>query len=772
MTRQRKPSPSSDPFLERERQKYDNPVPSREFILQQLREHARPLGRRDLAELFGLTGDDEHEGLRRRLRAMERDGQVVRNRRNGYVIVDNEELVRGRVRAMAEGWGVLKPDTPSGDIYLSPREMRNLLHGDRAVVRIVGVNQDGRPEGKLVDVLERANRTVAGRYYEESGVGFLVPDSKRIQHDVIIPAEHRGEAQHGQLVVAEIVSQPSHRRQPIGRIVEVLGDHIEAGSEIEVAARVHGIPVEWPQAVLAEADAFGSEVAEAAVETRVDLRDTPLVTIDGADARDFDDAVYCEPTAKGWKLLVAIADVGHYVEPGSALDREAEGRGNSVYFPRSVVPMLPEVLSNGLCSLNPQVDRLCMVCEMQISSEGKLRRSRFFEAVMRSHARLTYDEVAAIHERRDKEARQRHRGLLRHIEHLFQVYRALRKDRDRRGAVDFESTESVIEFDDQGRVREIRPVERNEAHKLIEECMVKANVAAARFLRRHRIPALYRVHEPPAAERLDNLRQFLAQTGLRLDGGDKPGPADFARLMERVRKRPDRHLIQTVMLRSMMAAEYRPDNAGHFGLALEAYTHFTSPIRRYPDLVVHRAIRHLLRGGKPEDFIYRHDQLVTVGEHCSMTDRRAEEASRDAVMTLKCRYMADRIGEEFTGVISGVTGFGLFVELDGVYVDGLIHITNLENDYFHFDPIGHRLVGERTGKEYRLTDRIRVRVARADVDERKLDFQPVAHPVDADGNPLSAEQQPRRRGGVTRHDKAKAAARRNTRRGARGARRR
>ncbi len=771
MTRERDQNPSPDPFLERERQKYDNPVPSREFILQQLKESARPLGRRDLAELFGLTSDDEHEGLRRRLRAMERDGQAVRNRRNGYVTVDNEDLVRGGVRAIPEGWGVLKPDTPADDIYLSPREMRNLLHGDRVVVRIIGLNRDGRAEGKLVEVLERANRTVAGRYFEESGVGFLVPDSKRIQHDVIIPAEHRGEASHGQLVVAEITSQPSHRRQPIGRIIEVLGDHIQPGSEIGVAARVHGIPVEWPEAVEREAAAFGDAVRVSAIEGRVDLRDTPLVTIDGPDARDFDDAVYCEPTDKGWKLLVAIADVGHYVEPGSALDREARMRGNSVYFPRSVVPMLPEVLSNGLCSLNPKVDRLCMVCEMHVSSEGKLRRSRFFEAVMCSRARLTYDEVAAIHEHRDKAARQRHRGLLRHIDHLFQVYRALRKDRNRRGAVDFESTESAIEFDEQGHIKEIRPVERNEAHKLIEECMVKANVAAARFLRRHRIPALYRVHEPPGAERLDNLRQFLAQTGLRLDGGDKPGPADFARLMERIRKRPDRHLIQMVMLRSMVAAEYRADNAGHFGLALDAYAHFTSPIRRYPDLVVHRAIRHLVRGGQAGDFVYGHDQLVPLGEHCSMTDRRAEEASRDAIMTLKCRYMAERTGEEFTGVISGVTGFGLFVELDGVYVDGLIHITNLENDYFHFDPIGHRLVGERTGKEYRLTDRIRVRVARADIDERKLDFQPVAHPVDAEGNPLSADQQPRRRGGVTRHDKAKTGARRSRRSG-RGARNR
>jgi ribonuclease R len=753
MAKKGKAPASNDPYLEREQRKYGQPVPSREYIIDQLADHARPLSRGELAELFGISGDDALEGLRRRLRAMERDGQLIRNRRGGYVIVDNQDLVRGRVRGAADGTGLLKPDVPGPEIFLSPREMRNLLHGDRAVVRIVGVDSRDRPEGELVDVLERANRRVAGRYFEESGVGFLVPDNKRLHQDVIIPAEYRGEARDGQLVVAEVVSQPSRRRQPIGRIVEILGAHIEEGSEIDVAARVHGIPVEWPAEVLEETGKFGDSVPEAAKAGRVDLRDVPLVTIDGADARDFDDAVFCEPTPKGWRLLVAIADVSHYVEPGAPLDREAAERGNSVYFPRSVVPMLPEALSNGLCSLNPKVDRLCMVCEMQISSEGKLRRSRFFEAVMRSHARMTYEEVHAAHVNRDKAVRQRYRGLLKHIDNLFSVYRALRKDRERRGAIDFETTEAAIEFGDRGEVRAIHPLQRTEAHKLIEECMVKANVAAARFLRRNRTPALYRVHEPPQEERLGNLREFLAQTGLRLEGGDKPTPRDYARLMERVRNRPDRHLIETVMLRSMMAAEYRPDNAGHFGLALDAYAHFTSPIRRYPDLIVHRAIKHVLTGRPGDAFQYSHDYLVTLGEHCSMTDRRAEEAARDAVMTLKCRYMDGHVGEEFNGIISGVTSFGLFIELDGIYVDGLLHITNLESDYFHFDPVGHRLTGERTGKEYRLADRIRVKVARVDIDERKLDFALVAHPVDRDGNPLDEEAATRRRRGPGRRQK-------------------
>lgn len=736
-------SPEDDPHLEREQKKYSKPVPSREYILEQLADNARPLGRRELAELFALTEEDELEGLRRRLKAMERDGQLVRNRRNGYVIVDNEDLVRGRVRFGPEGWGNVKPDEPGPAVLLAPREMHNLLHGDRVVVRIVNLDREGRPEGQLVEVLERGNKTVTGRYYEESGVGFLVPDNKRLHQDVIIPPDERQNAGHGQLVVAELLSQPSSRRQPIGRITEVIGEHIEPGNEIDVAARVHSIPTEWGEGVLEAAESFGDSVPEEAKADRVDLRKTPLVTIDGPDARDFDDAVYCEPTARGWKLLVAIADVAHYVEPGSALDQEAVTRGTSVYFPRGVVPMLPEALSNGLCSLNPKVDRLCLVCEMRIDKAGKLKRSRFYNGVMRSHARLTYDEVRQIHEYRDPETRKRFRGVIKHIDNLFSVYRALRKDRGQRGAIDFETTETAIEFNDEGTIRDVHPVERHDAHKLIEECMVKANVAAARFLERNKVPGLYRVHEPPTPDRLDNLRQFLAQAGLRLDGGDEPSPKDFSRVMEKVRTRPDRHLIETVMLKSMMAAEYRPTNAGHFGLALDAYAHYTSPIRRYPDLVVHRAIKHILAGGKPEDFIYRHDELITKGEHCSMADRRAEDASRDATMTLKCRFIEGHLGEEYNGVISGVTSFGLFVQLDGIYVDGLIHITNLENDYFHFDPIGHRLTGERTGKEYRLADRIRVKVTRVDIDERKIDFEPIGHPLGPNGEVLEHERKGR-----------------------------
>jgi len=431
----------ADPFYEREKAKYANPIPSREYILQVLRERGRPLSRDDLIEALALESEDAIEGVRRRLRAMERDGQLIRNRRGGYVIVDNEDLVRGRLTAHPDGWGYVDSDLGDRRIYLSPRQMRVLMHGDRVVVRVIGVDREGRPEGELVEILKRHNTHVTGRFYLECGVGFVVPDNRRIHHDVIVPVDPETSIEPGQLVVAELLEQPSLRRGPIGRVVQVLGAHIEAGMEIEVARRVHGIPTEWPEEVLAEVANLGEEVPEKAKEGRVDLCDVPLVTIDGPDARDFDDAVYCEPTDKGWRLLVAIADVSHYVRPGTALDRAAADRGNSVYFPRAVVPMLPEILSNGLCSLNPHVDRLCMVCELHIGPTGALRRSRFFRAVMRSHARFTYDQVAAIVVGGDRELSERYAELLPHLQNLYGVYKALRIARERRGAIDFDTTE-------------------------------------------------------------------------------------------------------------------------------------------------------------------------------------------------------------------------------------------------------------------------------------------------------------------------------------------
>lgn len=713
---------AADPYAAREAQKYENPIPSREFIIQLLEEAGQPMTREAIAEALGLESEEQREALRRRLRAMERDGQLVFNRRSEYGLVSHMNLVRGRVIGHPDGFGFLVPDETGDDVFLSAREMRSLLHGDRALVSITGVDRRGRREGTLIEVLERANHTLVGRLFVESNMAFVVPDNKRIHQDILIPPEHRGVAENGQFVVVEILEQPTRYRQPIGKVTEVLGDHMAPGMEIDVAIRAHGLPMVWSPETEQEIAHLREEVAEADKRGREDIRHLPLVTIDGEDARDFDDAVYCERNDQGWRLLVAIADVSHYVQPDSALDADAQERGNSVYFPERVIPMLPEVLSNGLCSLNPQVDRLCMVCDMQLSPRGVLKAWRFYPAVMFSHARLTYTKVAAMLVEGDAELRETYREVLPHLEDLHRLYKVLRKRREQRGAIDFETVETRIVFGEERKIDRIVPVIRNDAHKMIEEFMITANVATARFLLEAKIPALYRVHEGPAAEKLEDLRAFLGEFGLRLGGGDKPSAKDYAELLREVQGRPDAHLIQTVLLRSLKQAVYSPDNVGHFGLAYDAYAHFTSPIRRYPDLLVHRAIRHVLSGQPPEVFRYDHEKMVALGDHCSQTERRADEATRDVVDWLKCEYMLDEVGEEFDGTITSVTGFGLFVELDDIYVEGLIHVTSLENDYYSFDPVKHQLVGEHNHQVYRLGDRLRVKVARVDLDERKIDF--------------------------------------------------
>jgi len=726
----------ADPYAGREARKYENPIPSREYILQILQELGGPMNFRQLSEALQLEEEERLEALRRRLNAMERDGQLVRNRRGGYFPVNRRDLVAGRVIAHPDGFGFLKPDEESDDLFLSPREMRSLWHDDRAVVRVSGIDRRGRREGALVEVIERNTHQIVGRLFRETGVAFVVSDNKRQLHEVMIPDADLGSAGHGQMVVAEIVEQPSGYVRPVGRIVEVLGEHMAPGMEIDVAIRAYELPDTWPEAVLEEIAGLGTEVEASAKAGRVDLRRLPLVTIDGEDARDFDDAVYCERTPKGWRLLVSIADVSAYVRPGTALDGEARNRGNSVYFPDRVIPMLPEALSNGLCSLNPQVDRLCMTCELYLNQEGSVLRSRFFEAVMRSHARLTYTRVAAMLTGGDQGLRKKHAALIPHLEHLHALYKVLLGAREQRGAIDFESTETRILFNAERKVERIVPVQRNDAHRLIEECMLAANVAAARRLLRKRQPALYRVHEGPPKEKLAELRTFLGELGLRLGGGEEPGARDYAQLLAGVKGRPDAHLIQTVMLRSLSQALYSADNLGHFGLSYDAYTHFTSPIRRYPDLVVHRALKHLVAGGKPQDFDYGVAQLQSLGEHCSFTERRADDVTRDVVSWLKCEYMVGREGQDFDGIISGVTSFGLFVELQGIYIDGLLHITSLERDFFHFDPVHHRLTGQRTGLTYRLGDPIRVRLAAVNLDDRKIDFV----------LPEEAEPAPRARG--------------------------
>ncbi len=712
--------PKKDPFAARESEKYADPIPSREFIMQHLTHSASPMRLQQIATKLSLTEPEKVEALRRRLKAMERDGQLIRNRRKEYGLAQKMNLIRGRVIGHPNGFGFLVPDDGGGDLLLPQREMRCLLHGDRVLANIVGIDQRGRREGAVVEVLERAHTEIVGRFFQEKGVAFVEPHNRRISQNISIPPRARKSAKAGQIVVAQLVEQPSRHRPPIGKIVEVMGNENAPGMEIEISARSHELPQTWPESVLQAVDALSETIPPDSVKTREDMRKIPFVTIDGEDAKDFDDAVYCEPRGKGWLLYVAIADVSAYVELKTDLDEEAHKRGNSVYFPNNVIPMLPEKLSNGLCSLKPKVDRLSMVCELAIDVYGKIRRTRYFEAVIRSAARLTYTEVGKVLAGDKKGFKPR--KLLPQLENLYNLYLLLRQKREKRGAIDIETSEPRIIFDEQQKIQEITSTERNEAHKLIEEMMLAANVATAEWLIKQKMPFLYRIHEPPVEESLANLRTFLGEMGLKLWGKEQPPASYYAKLLEKVKGRPDARLIQTVVLRSMKMAIYSPENKGHFGLAYSTYTHFTSPIRRYPDLLIHRAIRHRLHGKAAEKFPYSKDELHLLGEHCSMTERRADDATRDAIQALKCEYMKEKVGEVYSGLVTGVTAFGLFVELDGIFVEGLVHVTSLEDDYYNFDPVGHRLKGERTGKIYRLADQLQVKLARVDLVERKMDF--------------------------------------------------
>lgn len=716
---------NQDPFKAREKEKYSDPIPSREFIIQYLEHIGIPVKRIQIAEAIGLSDDpDAREAFRHRLKAMIRDGQILKNRSGNYLVINERDLIRGWVQGSRDGYGYLFPDDGGEKVYLSPHEMRSILNGDKIICRFIGYDRKGLREGAFVEIVERKNSEIVGRFFQDAGFGIVVPENKRISQDVLVTPENRGAAKDGQIVVAKIIEQPTRHRQPLGKITEVLGDFGAPGMEIDIASRVHGIPVDWPHDVDEQIAAIEEEVSESDKQGRVDLRDFNFVTIDGEDARDFDDAVFCKKTASGWKLYVAIADVSHYVLPDSPLDTEACHRGTSVYFPAAVIPMLPEKLSNGLCSLNPKVDRLTLVCEMLINDKGLVSRSRFYKAVIHSSARMTYVEAAAILFDNCSETTERYRHLLADLVQLKDVYKALLSQRKKRGAIDFDTVETKIIYDENRQIKDIVPTVRNEAHMLIEECMIAANVASSSFLIKHRIPGLFRDHEEPKDSKLENLYQFLGQMGLQLGkGSDSPTPKDFSFIIGKVKDRPDYNLIQTILLRSLSQAEYRAENSGHFGLALESYSHFTSPIRRYPDLLVHRAISHIIAGGKPCEYHYSKKMMEEMGRNCSMTERRADEASRDVIFGLKCHYMKDRIGEEYEGIISGVTSFGVFVEIIDLYVEGLIHVTGLGNDYFHYDPVRHEMSGERTRKRYRLGDQVKIKVVRVDVEERKIDFE-------------------------------------------------
>lgn len=698
-------------------------MPERKVILDFLAAANKPRNLNKIAEALAVKSPQARQALERRLLAMQRDGQVIKNRRDGYGLAQKMDLLRGRVIGHPDGFGFLRLDEGGDDLYLSAREMRSLMHGDVILAHVSGVDRRGRREGALVEVLERANQQVVGRYHKEGNIGYVVPENRRLHQDILIPPPDSGKAKSGQYVVAEIVHQPDKHTRPAGRISEILGKHMSGELAEKISIRSHELPCEWPDKVEHEAGKFHHEVRSDDVRGRVDLRPLALVTIDGEDARDFDDAVYCEKTGHGWRLIVAIADVSHYVRVGSAIDSEAQERGNSVYFPRRVIPMLPEVLSNALCSLNPEVDRLCMVCELHINHHGEVKSHRFYEGVMRSAARMTYTSVAAIVIGQDAGLRGRYKNVVPHLENLYALYQHMHRHRRSLAVIDFGSIETRFDFDEKGDVRRIYPLERNDAHRLIEEFMLAANIAAAEFLLRHKIPALFRIHDTPKQEKLDDLHEFLKELGLSLAGGEKPATRDYAVLLEQIRERSDRHLIETVLLRSMPLAVYGAENTGHFGLGFPAYTHFTSPIRRYPDLLVHRALRHLLQKKTAAGFAYAVEEMHVFGAQCSLTERRADEATREVVQWYKCQFMQEKVGEQFLGTISSVTSFGVFVELDDIYVEGLIHITSLPIDYYHFDPVHHRLRGERTGRVFRLANRVKVKVIRVDVDEKKIDFE-------------------------------------------------
>ncbi len=739
---------------------YPYSIPSRENILSLLRSANGPQDLDSIAQALDVA-PQEQEGLTRRLNAMLRDGQVLRDENGLIRVADASHLVEGYVSSHRDGFGFLLSEQGDGDLFLSEKEMQKVLHGDRVRARVAGTDRRGRREGAIVEVVKRANTHLVGRTVHENGTWIVVPEDNRINQDILLSSVPK-HARAGQIVSVELLEQPSRYTQPVGRIVEVLGDIDDPGMEIEIAVRKFDVPHQFSEAALKAAARLPDQVGAADLNNRVDLRDVPLVTIDGEDARDFDDAVYCEPVkigrTNGHRLIVAIADVSHYVRPEEPLDHDALERSTSVYFPRRVIPMLPEKLSNGLCSLNPAVDRLTLVCDLVINAKGEITAYQFYPGVIRSAARLTYTEVAAILENPKGPEGAMRSALVPHLQHLNAAFKALLEARRARGAIDFETTETYIVSNELGKIEAILPRTRNDAHKIIEECMLAANVCAADFLEQHKQHGLYRVHASPAVEKLEQLRTFLKQLGLHLGGGDSPSASDYAELMPKIKERPDALLIQTMLLRSMRQAVYSPDNLGHFGLSYEAYAHFTSPIRRYPDLLVHRAIKSILQGKRyhPKNIDTESlnktlspaarkqesaDQAAgkkkqktqgdlaiweALGIHCSANERRADEASRDVEAWLKCHFIRDHIGEEFTGTVSGVTSFGLFVQLDALFIEGLVHVTDLGSDYFQYDEARHELRGERTGQRYQLTDRVTVQVTRVDLDARKIDFHMIA----------------------------------------------
>lgn len=732
-----------DPHFHRESQKYDNPILSREGLLQFLRDADGPLPLEELAKALKLEAPERLDALQRRLQAMVRDGQVLLNRRGGYAPAAALDLLAGTVTAHPDGFGFVKFETGGDDGFLNPSELRKCFHGDRVLVSVINIDHKGRRNVAIAEVLERRHTRVTGRFNIRAGIAAVVPDDKRLQHEVLIGSDDRNGARDGQLVVAEITSSPDSGRPPIGKVLVVLGDRLTATKVVEMAIHGHNLPHEFPEPVLREANAIPVDVTAAEAAVRVDIRHLPLVTIDGEDAKDFDDAVYCESNTAGFRLLVAIADVSHYVRPGAALDDEAVLRGTSVYFPGFVVPMLPENLSNGICSLKPKVDRLCFVCDMQVGFDGLVTESKFYEAVMHSHARLTYNQVWKVIGEDDAEAKAALGDLQPAISRLHQLYDILSKARIRRGAIEFESSEVHFELNPQGEVIQGGLLARNDAHKLIEECMIAANVEAGKAVLANYAHAPFRVHDRPPESKYADLLEYLKEFALSMPSYAKVQPKDFTNLLKKVRLRPDAALLETVLLRSQSLAVYSTDNKGHFGLALEAYSHFTSPIRRYPDLLLHRALKKALLPSSDGGFSYSAQEMDKLCLQCSALERRADEAEREVDERYRSAWMEQHVGSQFDGVISGVTSFGLFVELTDSKVNGLVHVTQLPHDYWHFDPMRKTLTGERKRMSFRLGDPIRVLVLKASVEDKRIDFKPVF--ADADRGKQAMDETARKK---------------------------